>query len=117
MGRADIAKQKCIQKALRVVKQSIDILFDRAPVMIHSIDRGGRLVKVNRRWLETLGYERDEVLGRKSIEFLTEESRAWALKDTLPLFWHIGSARSIAYRYLKKDGRVLDVCWMRRSVP
>ena len=76
--------------------------------MMHSLDREGRLVKVNRRWLRTLGYRRDEVLGRKSVEFLTEASREWAIRDALPLFWRAGSVRSIGYQFLRRDGRVLD---------
>ena len=46
------------------------LIFESAPVMMHSIDRDGRIVAVNREWLKRLGYERDEVLGRKSIDFL-----------------------------------------------
>ena len=109
MEYADITKQKRAEKALSGVDRYIDILFDRAPVMMHSIDGGGRIIKVNRRWLQRLGYKRDEVLGQKSIDFLTEESRAWAIKDTLPLFWRVGSARGVGYQSVRKNGRTLDV--------
>ena len=51
-------------RALRTISKHIDYVFNRAPVMMHSVDREGRLAKVNRRWLRTLGYRRDEVLGR-----------------------------------------------------
>ena len=104
-----IAEREWAEKALSLTEESFAILFDRAPVMMHSIDRDGRLVKVNRRWLRKLGYEREEVLGQKCIDFLTEESRLRALKDTLPVFWRVGSARSIGHRFVKKTGRVLDV--------
>ena len=86
-----------------------DILFDRAPVMMHMIDGGGKLVKVNHRWSQTLGYKRKEAEGRWSIEFLTEESRDRAILETLPLFWRVGSARSVGYRFAKKDRGVIDV--------
>ena len=76
---------------------------------MHSIDEEGSLLRVNRHWTETLGYEKDEVLGRKSIEFLTDESRLRATKDTLPLFWLAGTAHSIGYQFLTKDGGLLDV--------
>ena len=109
MSQENIAEREHAKKALSKLKESFDIIFDRAPVMMHSIDKGGRLVTVNSRWLQTLGYRRVEVLGRKSIDFLTEESRTWAVKETLPLFWRVGSARSIGYQFVKKNGRVLDV--------
>ena len=31
------------------------------------------------------------------------------MSETLPLFWRTGSARSIGYEMVRKDGRVLDV--------
>ena len=49
------------------------------------------------------------MLGRKSSDFLTEESRLRAINDTLPLFWKVGSARSIGYQLVRKDGSVLDL--------
>lgn len=55
MGQAAVVEHKRAEKALRVAKQSIDILFDRAPVMMHATDKDLRIIKVNRRWLETLG--------------------------------------------------------------
>lgn len=101
--------QEIIARMSVLVAECENILFDEAPVMMHSIDENGILVKVNRRWQATLGYQPDEVLGRKSTEFLTEESRAQAISDTLPLFWEVGRAYSIGYGLVRKNGRVLDL--------
>ena len=109
MTLVSVSEQERIQGGLRAAEECFDILFDRAPVMMHSIDSDGRLVKVNSRWLQRLGYQRDEVLGRKSVEFLTEESRRQAIKDTLPLFWRVGSARGVGYQFVMKNGQVIDV--------
>ena len=109
MASENIAERDGVAAALGTVNKYIDTLFDRAPVMMHSIDRAGRLTNVNRRWLQKLGYKRSEVLGRKSTDFLTEESRSWAGKDTLPLFWRVGSARGVGYQFVKKDGEIVDV--------
>ena len=109
MSHADTGDHERTQKALTAVNKYINTLFDRAPVMMHSLDSDCRLIRVNRRWLQRLQYKRDEVLGRKSIDFLTDASRAWALKDTLPLFWRVGSARSVGYEFVTKNGRPVDV--------
>ena len=79
-------------------------LFNSAPLPLHSINREGKLVKVNERWIEEFGYRRDEVLGRPSIEFLSEESRDRAVHMTLPQFWRDGSIRGVGYRFLRKSG-------------
>ena len=78
--------------------------------MMHSLGPDGRLIKVNRLWLQTLGYDWEDVQGRKSTEFLTEESRLWASHDTLPLFWRVGSARSVGYQFVKKTDKYLMFC-------
>lgn len=109
MGHSNIVEPEASAKALDAVNRYIDTLFDRAPVMMHSEDREGKLIRVNRRWLQRMGYTRDEVLGRRSTEFLTAESRVRAVNDTLPLFWQVGSARSVGYRFLPKNGRMFDI--------
>ena len=117
MSRRDIVEKNRVRRATRVLKEGFGVLFYRAPVMMHSIDKDGRIIRVNGRWLQTLGYEAGEVLGKKSTEFLTEESRARAVKDTLPLFWRVGSARSVGYRYITKDGRILDLLLSAEVMP
>ncbi len=97
------------ENALALANESFDLIFDDAPVMMHSIDDEGRLLRVNRRWVETLGYDSDEVLGQMSIDFLTDESRLQAVEDTLPLFWRAGAARGVGYQFVKKDGGLLDI--------
>ena len=100
MGYGNMVEPQEAKKALEAVNRYMDVVFDRAPLMMHSLTKDGTIVRVNRRWLEKLGYKRDEVLGRKSIEFMTDESHARAVKDTLPLFWRVGSARSVGYRFV-----------------
>ena len=105
------------ENVLGAVNKSIDIIFDRAPVMMHSLDRSNRLVKVNRQWLQRLGYRKGEVLGRKATDFLTDESRSQAVKDCLPLFRPVGSARSVGCQFVERDGRVVDVLLDAEVVP
>ena len=98
-----------LERALTLVNACYTNLFEQSPVMMHSIDEYWKLVGVNRKWLATLGYEAGDVLGRRSIDFLAEDSRAVAVSETFPLFWRTGSARSVGYQMVRKDGRVLDV--------
>lgn len=96
-------------RALTLVNECYDNLFEHSPVMLHSLDQYWRLAAVNRKWLENMGYQAGDVLGRRSIDFLAEDSRAVAVSETLPLFWRTGSARNISYQMIRNDGRTLDV--------
>lgn len=84
-------------------------LFRTIPAMLHSIDAAGVIVDVSQRWLEILGYSRSEVVGRKSVDFLTEESKAYATENVLPEFFRTGRCVDIPYQFIAKDGRIVDV--------
>ncbi len=84
-------------------------LFDLAPISIHSIDRDGTLIDVSAFWAEKLGYTRAEMIGRKSTDFLTEDSRVDALERHLPQFFETGKIDSAEYDFVQKNGDVLPV--------
>ena len=84
-------------------------LCTNMPAVCHSIDLSGRIVAVSDEWLEKFGYQRYEVIGHKSVEFLTERSRAYAESITLREFWDVGSTRDIPYQFVRKNGQIVDV--------
>jgi diguanylate cyclase (GGDEF)-like protein/PAS domain S-box-containing protein len=84
-------------------------LYTNTPVMLHSIDRQGRLISVSNFWLETLGYEHNDVIGRKLTEFMTEESRKIAENTALPQFFGAGLVKNIPYQMIKKNGEAIDI--------
>ncbi len=90
-------------------------LYEETPVMMHSIDRDGRIMSVNNRWLEVLGYDRGEVLGKLSTDFLTVASRQRAIEVELPKFFETGAARDVEYQMVKKPGSVVDVLFSATS--
>ena len=83
--------------------------WPRRPALLHSINEAGVLVTVSDAWLAKLGYRREEALGRPSVDFLTPESRARAIRDVLPAFFQTGVCESVQYQMVKKDGGVIDV--------
>ncbi|MBU0730467.1 MAG: ABC transporter substrate-binding protein [Proteobacteria bacterium] len=102
----DIKKQ---EEALRKSEERYRLLYAKTPAMLHSIDRNGQLIDVSETWLEKLGYQKDEVIGRKSIDFLTEESRRYASEKVLPEFLQKGHLNDITFTFVKKNGEEMDV--------
>lgn len=105
----DITSRKKAEEDLRRSEERYRHLYKETPVMLHSIDHEGRLVSVSNHWLNTLGYERGEVLGRRTSDFLTEESRRYAEEVVVPQFFRTGSCKEVPYQFVKKNGEVLDV--------
>ncbi|HBQ15396.1 MAG TPA: hypothetical protein DEF51_31160 [Myxococcales bacterium] len=84
-------------------------LYEHSPVAMHSIDERGRIVSVNRAWLELTEYERAEVIGRHATFLMTEEGAERASREYLPDFWRDGHSRAVPNEYVRADGRVIDV--------
>ncbi|MEZ4230206.1 MAG: response regulator [Polyangiaceae bacterium] len=83
-------------------------LFRDSPAMLHSIDPDGRILDVSDTWLRKFGYSREEVVGRKSTEFLTEESQRYAREVVLPEFFQTGEC-DVEYQMVRKDGTSFPV--------
>ncbi len=105
----DISKQKNIEWALKESEEKFKGLYNRTPAMLHSIDGQGYLVSVSDYWLETMGYTREEVIGTKSIDYMSRESRDFALTEALPEFFKKGYAYNIPYQLVKSNGQKINV--------
>jgi len=105
----DITSRKKFEEELRQSEERYRRLYNDTPVMLHSIDHDGRLVSVSNYWLETLGYERDEVIGRASADFLTPASRSYAREVVLPAFFQTGCCKDVPYQFVRKNGEIIEV--------
>ncbi len=94
---------------LRENEQRYRMLYHHTPAMLHSIDPQGQLLSVSDYWLEVMGYNHDEVLGKKFSDFMTTSSKNYAESVVLPSFLSTGECRNIEYQYVTKDGRILEV--------
>ena len=90
-------------------EQRVRRLYEATPAILHSIGADGRILNVSDRWLALLGYERDEVIGRASSEFLTPASQAHARDTVLPAFFRNGSCDRVPYQFVRRDGSIVDV--------
>lgn len=98
--------------ALAAHRQSEDRyrdLYNKTPVMMHSVDADGFVVSVNGHWLKTLGYKRREVLGRPASSYMTPSAREHAEKAVMPKLRRRGSCQDVPLQLVTRDGRVLDV--------
>ena len=104
----DVTEQRALSAQLTASQQRLRQLYESTPAMLHSIDPQGRMLTVTDYWLDTLGYTREEVVGRHAADFLTPASREFSTAVRAQFFIQ-GRCDNIAYQMVRKDGTVIDV--------
>ncbi|MGK7946339.1 MAG: PAS domain S-box protein, partial [Microcystaceae cyanobacterium] len=104
-----IGERQQIEFALRCQEIRYSYLYHNTPVMLHSLNREGRIVNVSDYWLQKLGYQREEVINRSLGEFLTPESRAYFEDIEFPQFLARGEVSDIPYEIVGGNGVKIDV--------
>ena len=104
-----LSDKKQAEVALRGIRAHYQDLYEKTPIMLHSVDAQGYLVNVSDYWLEKLGYTRQEVIGRKLTDFLTTQSQQYAPKGMLPEHSTNGVCRDIPCQVASKTGKIIDV--------
>jgi PAS domain S-box-containing protein len=89
-------------------RQRLRALYESTPALMHSVDADGRVLSVSDRWLERLGYRREEVLGRSIDDFLTPESSAQVRDVYRPALWRDGRVDDCPVQLIRADGQLRD---------
>lgn len=95
--------------ALRENEERFRTLYRKTPLPLHCLDQYGIVEHVSDAWLELLGYEREEVLGRRLKDFLAPNADQSKLREDWSRLLQTGSLRNAEYRFATKSGQGLDV--------
>jgi len=83
-------------------------LFRKSPAMATSIAEDGTYLDVSDALLERLGYRRDEMVGRRPTEFVTEESARRIEKEFLPALRRTGKLENKPIGLLARSGEIVE---------
>lgn len=104
----DITERRRAQEKNEENERRFRLLFHNAPMPYQSLDPQGRLIDVNGKWLQTLGYEREEVIGRPFSDFIVAApDRHFEIH--FRQMKKLGALHNVELHLRKKDGSALLV--------
>lgn len=111
----DSLKQQCIasqqrELQLQATVDSLQQLIDVAPFYYQALDENGCFVEVNQTWINTLGYAREEVIGRQFSEFLHPDCQRFFVVSFTSAKER-GVVHTSEFQVCRKDGSVVSVAW------
>ncbi|NOX33444.1 MAG: transporter substrate-binding domain-containing protein [Deltaproteobacteria bacterium] len=112
--RAEIKERKKAKKALKESEEKFKGLFEKAPLSYQSLDEKANFMEVNETWLETLGYKRNEVIGKNFSDFLLPEWKD-SFSDNFSRLKSTGEILGVELEMVKKDGSTILVSFHGKS--
>jgi PAS domain S-box-containing protein len=89
--------------------EELQQLYDYAPCGYHSLDENGVFIKINQTGLTMLGYNKAELIGRRSFfDLLTPASRE-IFELNFPVFKKRGWISDLELQLVRQDGSILPV--------
>jgi PAS domain S-box-containing protein len=112
----DVSERKRAVEALAESENRFYSIFDRANAGVMEIDGTGRLVLVNARFCEMLGYDRDTLL-RQAPDALVHPDDRHRHRVAFASVAAGGPASTVELRYLQKDGTPIWVTERAGGLP
>jgi PAS domain S-box-containing protein len=109
----EVAEHALAEASLRDNEKRFHYFFENAPLPYQSLDEKGFFLDVNKQWLETLGYTKEEVVGRWFGDFL-DDGFSEVFDRNFPLFKHRCMIDGVEFNMLTKDKRTISVSFNGR---
>lgn len=97
-----------VQRQISTASGRFDTLYDDAPVMMHVLRQDGRILRVNQRWLDVMGYTAEQVEGQLYVDFLRPEQQAAGIKG-LEYFFQGGFVHRLSVQLRAADGNYREL--------
>ena len=99
----DITERKQMEQLFKESEEKFRLLFEDAPLSYQSIDADGKIISVNKAWLELFRYSEEEVVGRSFADFVSQDDKE-LFNKRFSEFKAFGEIHGVQYEVVQKDG-------------
>ncbi len=96
-----------LDKKLKESEEKFQLMYQDAPLPYQSLNESGFITEVNQAWLDTLGYSRDEVIGKWFGDFLNTNTIE-KFMENFPKFKAKGEICNIKFEMKHKNGSIIN---------
>ena len=104
----EVTQQIKAKELLKESEEKYKALYENAPLSYQSLNEDGSFKDVNPTWLNTLGYNREEVIGKFCIDFLHPDWKPH-FKKNFPAFKVRGYVSGVEFKIRHKKGHYLYI--------
>lgn len=105
-SRIEILQQHILAMRNTYSNNYFETLIEDMPLAYHSLDEYGRIIRVNKSWVELMQYDASEVLGTVISKFFTKKSLA-LFQRKFPVFKEKGVTKNIEFEFVTKSGSIV----------
>lgn len=95
-------------KNLRQNQETYRLLYENAPMAYQSLDTDGKIIEVNKTWLDKLGYTKEEVIGSWFGDYLSPRS-VEKFRTNFHKFKEAGEVSNVEFEMVNSDGAQIMV--------
>jgi diguanylate cyclase (GGDEF)-like protein/PAS domain S-box-containing protein len=107
-GRSDI-RLRGMSRRLEDSEKRFHQFYQKTPAMLHSMDSEGNLIYVSQSWLDILGYDREDVIGKDFFDFIIADNLSEIRAKHFQNLDNFGEIKDTNYQLRLADGSTIEV--------
>jgi diguanylate cyclase (GGDEF)-like protein/PAS domain S-box-containing protein len=107
-GRSDL-RLRGMSRRLEDSEKRFHQFYQKTPAMLHSMDSEGNLIYVSQSWLDILGYDREDVIGKDFFDFIIADNLSEIRAKHFQNLDNFGEIKDTNYQLRLADGSTIEV--------
>ena len=96
-------------RRLEESEEHVREFYQDTPALLHAIDNRGRILHVSQAWLDLLGYDREEVIGKDFFAFVVSDHVDQIRIEHFQKLEELGQVRDVNYHLLNANEVIIEV--------